>query len=216
MPNDASLPNASERPITDDRDTWRAYWRTQEMPWRTEPEISPERQAYFAERRAITPDIEQGIYPFNDIEPKLTRADIEWLLATHDGGRGPVVWKDEQDKPDGEHRDGLDLRGANLSKVNLSGLPLTRLHGGLSFDEMHFKSATGREQAAIHLEGADLRRAQLQEAFLSRAQLAGADFSEAQLAGANLHRAQLAGRISAGRCWRGRACVWLCSIAPLL
>ncbi len=52
--------------------------------WRTEPEIDTERQRYLAERRAIAPDIEQGIYPFRGI--KLSRADVEWLLATHAHG----------------------------------------------------------------------------------------------------------------------------------
>src|SRR5438270_929758 len=79
------------RPPTNNRKAWKAYWKTQGQLWRTEPEIDVEREAYLAERRAITPDIEQGVYPFKDI--KLTRADIEWLLATHENGRGPVDWK---------------------------------------------------------------------------------------------------------------------------
>lgn len=51
------------RPTTADPAAWRAYWASQNMPWRTEPEISPERQAYLAERRAIQPDIEQAPIP---------------------------------------------------------------------------------------------------------------------------------------------------------
>ena len=45
-------------------------------------EISKERQEFLAERRKIKPDYRQDIYPFKDI--KLKRADIEWLLATHE------------------------------------------------------------------------------------------------------------------------------------
>lgn len=77
-----------QRPLTGDPASWRDYWRELDQPWRIEPEISAERQEYLAQRRAIVPNIEQGIYPFKDI--KLTRADVEWLLATHENGRGPV------------------------------------------------------------------------------------------------------------------------------
>jgi len=80
--------SSPQRPDMQDRDAWHSYWRERGQPWRTEPEIDPERQAYLAERRAIKPDLEQGIYPFKDI--KLNRADVEWLLATHMNGRGPV------------------------------------------------------------------------------------------------------------------------------
>ena len=78
------------RPTNDDKDAWIAYWKAQGQPWRTEPEINLERQYYLAERRSITPDIEQGIYPFKNIDSKLSRADVEWLLATHENGLEPV------------------------------------------------------------------------------------------------------------------------------
>jgi hypothetical protein len=42
-------------------------------------EIDPKRQAKLAQCQAITPDIEQGIYPFKGM--KLSRADVEWLLV---------------------------------------------------------------------------------------------------------------------------------------
>ena len=45
---------------------------------------------------------------------------MEWLLATHENGQGPVDWSDEQQRD----RKGLDLRGANLFRINLSNLPL--------------------------------------------------------------------------------------------
>src|SRR2546421_1409120 len=107
-----------QRPITENRDAWHAYWQALNQPWRTEPEIDEMRQAYLAKRRNITPNKEQGISPFKDI--KLSRADIEWLLATHEDGRGPVDWSDEQQR----NRKGLDLAGADVRNANLSGVPL--------------------------------------------------------------------------------------------
>ena len=84
-----------QRPISDDPEAWKTYWKAQGCRWRTEPEIDAQRQMYLAERRNIVPGIEKGIYPFKDVEPKLTRADVEWLLATHENNRGPVDWNDE-------------------------------------------------------------------------------------------------------------------------
>src|SRR5260370_41634243 len=100
-------------PAVDDREGWKA----QGQSWRTEPEIDLERQQYLAERRSITPDIARGIYPFRDIA--LTRADVEWLLATHENGRGPVDWSDESQRG----REGIDLRGADLRGAPLHNLP---------------------------------------------------------------------------------------------
>src|SRR5258706_12408088 len=77
-----------QRPTTDDKEVWKTYWKAKGWSWRTEPEIDTERQVFLAERRAIVPDVKKGIYPFKDI--KLSRADVEWLLATHNGGRGPL------------------------------------------------------------------------------------------------------------------------------
>ncbi len=47
------------------------YWKERGQPWRKEPEIDEERQKFLAERRSITPNSEQGIYPFNEVEPLL-------------------------------------------------------------------------------------------------------------------------------------------------
>src|SRR2546421_12194952 len=102
-----------QRPTTNDPQAWKAYWKAQEQPWRTEPEIDAEQQKYLAERRAIVPDIEQGRYPFRDI--KLNRADVEWLLATHENGRGPVSPDDALQWG----RKGIDIRGADLSGEDL-------------------------------------------------------------------------------------------------
>src|ERR1700730_17592448 len=105
-----------QRPTTNDPEAWKTYWKAQGWLWRTEPEIDAGRQKYLAERRAIVPDIEQGIYPFKDI--KLNRADVEWLLVTHDNGRGPINWNGQF-----RHKnEGVDLRGANLQRVDLHNL----------------------------------------------------------------------------------------------
>ena len=117
------------RPPTNNPEAWKAYWEKQGQPWRTEPEIDTKRQKYLDERRAIVPDIKQGVYPFKDV--KLDRADVEWLLATHENGRGPVNWNDEKQR----ERKGLDLRGADLRYADLQKLPLARLCGALTWRE---------------------------------------------------------------------------------
>src|SRR5260370_14873490 len=103
-----------QRPTDDNRAAWRAYWAALDMPWRTEPEIDAARQAYLAERRAVTPDIERGLYPFRDENGsiKLTRADVEWLLATHESGgmRGPLAWEETSQ----HKRSGVAVRGSNI------------------------------------------------------------------------------------------------------
>lgn len=168
----------SIHPSNDDHAAWLAYWQKQNQPWRTEPESSPERQAELEKRRALVPDVEKGIYPFKGM--KLERADVEWLLATHDGG--PVKWGDEKER----EREGLDVRGADLQQADLHQLPLTRLCGGLTFDEWLTATEVQRSSAVVLMRGADLSEAQLKGAILRSAQLEGADLSEAQLEGADL------------------------------
>src|SRR5216684_3629160 len=179
----SSLP--SIRPSNGDHAAWLAYWQEQNQPWRTEPEISPERRAELEKRRALVPDIEKGIYPFKGM--KLDRADVEWLLATHEGG--PVNWSDEKERV----CEGLDVRGADLQEANLHELPLTRLRGGLTSDEWLKATEEQRSSAVVLMRGAKLYLAQLEEANLIGAQLAGANLSRAQLVGASLIEAQLEG-----------------------
>ncbi len=164
------------RPAPDDHDAWRAYWKEQGQPWRTEPEIDEKRQEYLAERRIVPPDIEHGIYPFKDV--KLNRADVEWLLATLDG-RGPVDWGDGGQG----RRHGLDLRGADLRGAHLNSLPLTRMQGGLKiFDQFSNRySKSKRDAAAVHLERANLFGTHLEGADLFGAHLEGANLDEAHL-----------------------------------
>ncbi len=132
-------------------------------------------------RRAIVPDIEQGIYPFKDI--KLNRADVEWLLATHENGRGPVDWSDEWQR----QRIGLDLRGADLREVVLKRLPLTRLLGGLTWKEWLSATPEQRDLGRLHLEGAILAGAHLEGAILTGAHLEGAHLGGAYLTGIALN-----------------------------
>ena len=185
------------RPAPDDHEAWKAHWKAQNQPWRTEPEIDKERREYLAERRAIKPDIEKGIYPFKDI--KLSRADVEWLVATHENGLGPVDWNDESQSK----REGIDLRGANLSGEDLSKLPLVRLQGGLEGLSWTFGTEEERMMAASHMGKSRLSGVQLQQADLCGAQLKGAILLRAQLQEVNLTGAQLQGAIIGNAQLRG-------------
>jgi uncharacterized protein YjbI with pentapeptide repeats len=182
---DSTKAPAVQHPSNDKKEAWQAYWERQGQPWRTEPEIDAERQKYLDERRQITPDMKEGVYPFKDI--KLTRADVEWLLATHENGRGPVDWSDSGQRT----REGIDLCGADLCYVDLRHLPLARLHAGLSFDLKPSKDE--RIKSAIRLEGADLRYTHLEGANLSWADLKDADIWRANLEEADIHKARLHG-----------------------
>lgn len=164
-----------QRPVNDDKEVWKAYWKAQCQSWRTEPEIDLKRQQYLVERHSITPDIEQGIYPFKDI--KLSRADVEWLLAILENGRGPIDWSDKSQRA----RNGLDVRGANLSEVDLSGLPLAKLHGGVTRQERHMTNRKQRRMAAVHLEQADLSHTHLEGALLRNAYLEKANLESVHL-----------------------------------
>ncbi len=206
-----------QRPTSnDDQEAWKAYWKAQGMPWRTKPEIDGERQQYLTERKGIQPDVDQGTYPFKDI--KLDRADVEWLLATHESGgmRGPVDWSD----PKQQDREGLDLRGVDLREADLNRLPLAGLRAGLRLSELHFMSAAepdleilpafevteGLRAAAAHLEKARLDGAHLEDACLTFARLERTDCVEtylegallvwAHLEGATLYRAHLEGVVA--------------------
>src|SRR6266699_655744 len=172
--------------------------QVQDLPWRTEPEIDAERQRYLVERLAITPDIKRGIYSFKDV--KLSRADIEWMLATQENRRGPRGWN-------GEHRPaqvGLDLRGADLCQINLSGMPLARMVGGRNWVVQFPSIEEQRDLARVHLERADLSGAHLEGANLVGAHLEGANLVGAHLEGANLAGAHLEGANLVGASLRGK------------
>lgn len=183
-----------QKPVPEGYATWNEYWSTQGMPWRTEPEIDEVRRGFLAGRRAIRPDITQGVYRFKDI--MLDRADVEWLLATHESGGmvGPVSWSDAKQR----EREGVDLRGANLRRADLRGLPLARLRGGPSFDERERTPLRMREVAVAHMEEADVSAAHLERASLSRVHFEGALLRGAHLLGADLFHAQLQGTTLTG------------------
>ncbi|HEY0757075.1 MAG TPA: pentapeptide repeat-containing protein [Ktedonobacteraceae bacterium] len=175
-----------QSPALQDSDAWRMHWETQGQAWRTEPEIAAERQADLRARLSIKPDLDHGIYPFKDI--KLNRADVEWLLAHHENGRGPVNYSYEEQR----ERRGLDLRGALLQQVDLQHLPLAHMLGGLNWQERN-RTPERRDMAAVHLEGAILSWAHLEGAELYMAHLEKADFYMAHLQGASVRKAHLEG-----------------------
>ncbi len=177
-------------PAAADRNAWHAYWQAHGQSWRTEPEIDPKRQAELDQHRAIVPDTEKGIYPFKGM--KLSRPDVEWLLATHENGRGPVDWSDESQR----NRDGLDLRGSDLCHVDLRQLPLARLRCGFTHDEQRQGTEAQCVMARAHMEDMFLNGAQLQGVYLhnvllARSQLVGAQLEGADLSSANLQEANL-------------------------
>lgn len=174
-----SLPTSPEE--------WSQYWQSQDQSWRTEPEIDAKRQEQLSQRRAVIPDIEKGIYPFRGM--KLCRTDIEWLLATHENGLGPVDWSDESSRK----RRGLDVRGADLHQADLRGLPLACLCGGLSGIEWTKASIEQQNMAMLHLEGANLSFAHLEGANLAGTHLELGDCSQSRLVRADLHAAHLEG-----------------------
>lgn len=157
-------------------------WRAPGQPWRTAPEIPLPRQAELAQRRSAAPDPQRGAFPFAGVA--LGRADVEWLLATHDDGRGPVDWDDERERG----RVGIDLRGADLRGADLRRLPLARTLAGPDTPEGDSGSSVA------HLEWADLGGAHLEGAALGGALLHGADLRLAHLEGADLHGAHLEGK----------------------
>ena len=193
---------AHVRELMDDAEAWKAYWREQGQPWRTEPEIDEERQHYLAERRTSPIDVHKGIYPFKNI--KLTRADVEWLLATQDNGLGPVDIVDEAQK----ERVGIDVRGADLSHAHLQNLPLARLVGDVTWRQWADLTEDQHQMAAVHLVGADLKGAHLEEANLEYAHMQGIDLRRSHLERANLGAAEMQGAYLEGAHLQG-AELWL-------
>jgi len=143
------------------------------------------RQEELARHLAITPDIKQGVYPFRGM--KLSRADVEWLVATHENAQSSQASSDEQQ----QHPQGLDLRGADLRYADLHALPLARLRGSLTREEWEDATEEQRAAAAVLLTGANLSEAHLEEADLSEAHLEKADLSEVHMQGATLKLAHL-------------------------
>ena len=188
--NDKDAKPLVPRPLaSDDPEAWQAYWIDQGQPWRTEPEIDLQCQAYLRERLSISPNMRDGIYPFKDIKFKLERAHIEWVISYLE----PIDWNDKKQRSKlGPNFCGADLRGLDLSK-----LPLTRACFGLTWNFWKKATLQQREQAAAHLEGANLwganlegsrwHSAHLEGAILAYARVQGAQFRGCHLDAADLH-----------------------------
>src|SRR6266487_3395203 len=167
-----------------------AEGQAQQQPWRTEPEIDVARQEQLIRCLATTPDTKRGIYPFKGM--RLSRADVEWLLATYENAGDPRAGSDEQ-----QMRWRLDLRGADLRYVDLHALPLARLRGSLTRKEWDEATEEQRTAAEVLLTGADLSETHLEEAeligaHLEKVSLHEAHLEKADLAWAHLERAFLA------------------------
>ena len=193
MQDQPSSSMAPSNPL--EAETWQAYWKEQGQPWRTEPIIDEERQQQLLSYSQRGVNIEQGMYPFKGVQ--LSRADVEWLLAMEEQrnareSTGGGASENQQ------KRLGLDVRGADLSGVNLSHLPLIRLHAGLSLVEGRHATVEQSMAAAANLAKADVSHSQLQGAQLSWATLDEAVLVEAHLEGADLGKASLKQAILAG------------------
>lgn len=162
--------------------------RLLDMSWRTEPEIDAQRQRFLhhCRTRISVTDADGNTFPFRDDQQgiKLTRADVEWLLVTHESL--PVDWTDRAQRL----LHGVNINGAILDGENLAHLPLARA-------AMRQVRLIGAKLESAHLEGATLVEANLNGADLSRAHLEGADVRAASLRGANLYHAHLDGAILA-------------------
>lgn len=172
-------------PFTEDRGAWSIYWQTVGQPWRTEPEIEGERQLFLAQRLEIIPDFKRGVYPFRGVN--LNRADIEWLIATPNS-QAAELENNQKGTPEG-----LDLRGADLSGLDLYELPLAYIQGGLSGKWWIEAKLEERGAATINMEGANLQKAHLEGAVLRRANLRNTNLESAHLEGADLYRTHLEG-----------------------
>lgn len=175
------------QPETDDHAAWSEYWHAIGQPWRTEPLISSERQAELEERRKVRPKAAARRFPFSGM--RLSRADVEWLLATHQSGRKPI----DPDDLSQRRRHGIDLRMADVSGVDLSGLSLIHLWGAADRSFLSSRREHAARMRSTRLVGADLRGATLCWVDFIGANLTGADLREADIRTANFSDAILVG-----------------------
>jgi hypothetical protein len=160
-----------QHPTTVDRDAWRAYWHAQGTPWRTEPELDEQRQRFLAERRAIAPDIEHGIYPFREVS-RASPEQRDWAAVQL--GRASLREAHlEQAILTGAHLEratlgGAHLAGASLRLAYLQGTSLFHAH----LEGQHMPGRVpgqGARPASSPGTSEDLPAASLQEAFLDSA-----------------------------------------------
>lgn len=166
------------------------HWQQQGQPWRTEPEIDVERQQNLDARRHRIFKEGKFISPLKDFS--LSRADIEWLLATHENGQGPVFWNEPgQRERRGLYLSGVDWRGVDLSELPLAKADLSNAHlEEAKLVHAHLENATLYD---AFLERADLTSAHLQEAILVDAHLQGGSLNSTHLEGTWLAHAHLEG-----------------------
>jgi uncharacterized protein YjbI with pentapeptide repeats len=212
-----------QRPTPEHSYRWHFYWTmVHKQPWRTEPEIDEERQRFLAARRDVSPNAAREDFPFRDEngpQIKLTRADVEWLLAGHEsfnGILGPIDWDDARQ----HQRRGIDLRGADLSEVRLDGLPLAGTYAFprdivrdiLPFSQDAMGDIVPLSQNAMKTRAAYLANhspgaVNLRDTYLWDVDLRGADLTGADLRGASLSRAKLQGATLASADMQG-ASLW--------
>ena len=175
----------------------------------TEPEIDEKHQKTLIACLRTTPCDDPNFFPF--LHWKLSRADIEWLLAH------PVVDTNKLEKsfelmfkdkrPNNREQEAtnfrkelyeilenslrIDLRGAELNGVNLSGLHLSEAR--LEYANLMSADLRGTFLHRAHLEHAYLFDAYLEKANLSHADLTGASLQNARLQKTNLTGAHLEG-----------------------
>src|SRR5437899_375795 len=140
------------RPGANDPVAWQAYWKVRGMPWRRDPEIDEDRKVELAQLRESSSDS-----PFR--YTSLSRADVEWLLETHEFMLD-LAWADLV---------GASLQGAHLDNANLQ--------------EAHLDNANLQE---AELREANLQEAHLDNANLQGASLWKANLQGAELWGTNL------------------------------
>lgn len=144
-------------------------WTTQDSANKVQKvtqSIDSERQQYLLNCYTAAAAKANAPYPFHEV--RLDRADILWLLTNLE-----VSFK--LASCDGKSKC-LDLRGANLSRANLSHLSFSNKKGetGKPFPCLFHTHLEGADLSQAHLEGADLQRVILD----ARTNLANIIFSD--------------------------------------
>lgn len=202
---DQQVEATEPKPAPDDREGWKKYWEKKGWAWRTEPEISEERQETLKRLRLESLDSSTHKHPFFD--KKLSRADLEWLFATREKEQSDFRERTRDIPSNNEliieletiHR--LDLRGAYIEYVDLRGLPLDGLKcEGTSFYGSNFCKTDISESQLIN---SDFELANLSEInFFSvdfggssfiNSDLSGSSFAWVDIGGADFYGADLSG-----------------------
>lgn len=183
-------------------DTWPRYWQALGQEWRTEPEVSTDRQNFLTQLRETESNEEERSSPFQGIE--LSRGDIEWLLIKRKEATRPTIneitkpiisstFSVDADDPFIPLFDDLDDLGSESTSFQDFGDNKTDTDEGKSVEPEY-------EYIRLNLQGAilrhiNLRGLPLEKAVLSEAHLEESDFHDAVLRGADLRGAHLEGAI---------------------